>query len=242
MLEHPDHRVRVAAVEAAARLETQQAAAALVQLLKDPMWDVRRAAAAALGKIPDPQAIGGLLTALGDSDADVREAAAVSLGRIGDLRGVGGLVLALVDRESNVRHAAAPALQQIRFKWSQTEEARRMIPDLRAAFNSGDPAVRYAASSVLQQLGAATGQRGALDQGTSVMTAAGQKQRNVLSAFTEFLADPDRDIRLAAAETLGRLGDQRSASALMTALSDSDEDVRRAAAKSLEFLHFLGAA
>jgi HEAT repeat protein len=85
-------------------------------------------------------------------------------------------------------------------------------------------------------------QRGSLEHGTSVLTAAGQKQRMVLSAFVELLRDGDRDIRLAAAESLGRVGDQRAASALMTALSDGDEAVRRAAARSLEFLHFLGAA
>src|SRR5262249_12297417 len=130
---------------------------------------------------------------------------------------------------------------EIDFNWPQTEAAQKMAPDLRAAFNSGGPAVRYQASMVLQQIGEKSKQQDRLE-GPDVLTAAGQKQRQVLSAFVDFLKDADPDIRLAAAETLGRLGDQRAASPLMTALSDSDETVRRAASKSLEFLHFLGAA
>ena len=117
-----------------------------------------------------------------------------------------------------------------------------MIPDLRAAFNSDSPAIRYAASSVLQQMGESPAPHAAGLQVEKVMTAAGQRQRKVISIFVELLGDTDRDIRVAAAETLGRLGDQRAASALMTALSDADLAVRRAAAKSLEFLHLLGAA
>jgi HEAT repeat protein len=74
-----------------------------------------------------------------------------------------------------------------------------------------------------------------------ILTAAGQKQRKVFVVFAELLTDADRDIRLAAAESLGRIGDQRAASVLMTALSDKDNAVRRAAVKSLEDLNFQGA-
>jgi HEAT repeat protein len=234
-LESPDHRVRVAGTEAVARLEVKNAAQALSALLKDSMWDVRRAAATALGKVKDPQAVEGLITALRDSDPDVREAAIASVGRVRDPRAVGPLVLALVDPEIGVRRAATYTLPQLDSRWAQSDEARRQIPELRAAMNADDSGVRYAASTVLKQLGDSGSQALSLDA-TSFLTVSGHKQRRVFAMFMELLTDADRDVRLAAVETLGRLGDKRAASALMTALSDSDESVKRAANRSLEAL------
>ncbi len=234
-LQSPDHRVRVAGTEAVSRLEVKNAAQALAALLKDPMWDVRRAAATALGKIKDPQAVEGLITALRDSDPDVRESAIASIGRVRDPRAVGALVLALVDPEIGVRRAATYTLPQIDPRWAQSDEARRQLPELRAAMNAEDSAVRYAASTVLKQLGDSANQALSLDA-TSFLTVSGHKQRRVFATFMELLTDHDRDVRLAAVETLGRLGDKRAASALMTALSDSDEAVKRAASRSLEAL------
>lgn len=72
--------------------------------------------------------------------------------------------------------------------------------------------------------------------------SANQKRRKVFTVFVELLQDPDRDVRLASAQSLGRLGDPRAASSLMTAMSDADEGVRHAAAEAVEFLNFLGAA
>jgi HEAT repeat protein len=241
MLQHPDHRIRVAAIEAVAEADAQQSTQALTELLKDSMWDVRCAAAAALGRIRDVQAVDGLVAALKDSDSDVRETAVQSLGRIAAPRVVGPLVLAMVDADTNVRRAAGFTIQRLNPDWPQSDEAQQVVPELRAAMDFGDQAVRYAATSVLGRMGKLGAQPGAED-GTTVMTAAGNKRRKVFSVFVELLKDTDRDIRLAAAQSLGRLGDARAASELMTAMSDPDGAVRHAAAESLEFLHFLGAA
>ncbi len=235
-LQNPDHRVRVAAAEAVARLETKNAAQALTELLKDSMWDVRRAAASALGRLKDPQAVEGLITALSDSDPDVREAAIASIGRLRDRQAVGALILALVDRESGVRRAATYTLPMVDPRWMESDAARRVLPEIRAAANSDDSSVRYAATTVLKQLGAAAAKSEAGIETANVLTSAGQKQRRVFSILVELLADADRDVRLAAAESLGRIADKRAASALMTALSDSDPAVKRAASRSLEAL------
>jgi HEAT repeat protein len=235
-LKSADHRVRAAGAEAMAKLETRNAAVALSELLADPMWDVRRAAANALGKLQDPQAVQGLLTALNDPDPDVRETAITSLGHFRDPRSIAPLVLTLVDPESAVRRAATFTLPLVLPRWPQSEEARRVIPELRAAVNSNDSGVRYAATNVLKQLGESALQTAGAIESANVLTAAGHKQRRVFAIFVELLADADRDVRLAAAESLGRLGDKRAASALMTALSDGDDNVKRAASRSLEEL------
>lgn len=242
MLQHQDHRVRVAAVEAVAGSDSIYGIEALIELLKDSMWDVRRAASSALGKSKDPKAVDALITVLKDPDNDVRETAIASLGRIGDQRATAALVLAQVDPDSSVRRAASLTVQRLNPTWPASEDALRLVPELRAALDFGDSAVRYAATSVLNRMGKLRDKPASEADGTVVMTAAGQKRRKVLSVFVELLKDRDRDIRLASAQSLGKLGDPRAASSLMTAMSDPDETVRRAAAEAVEFLNFLGAA
>jgi HEAT repeat protein len=242
MLKHPDHRVRVAAIDSVAGAEVHQTIEPLTELLKDDMWDVRRAAASALGKCKDSKALDSLILALKDPDNDVRETAISSLGKIGNRRATGPLVMALVDADSNVRRVAGITIQRLNPNWPASEEAQQVVPELRAALDFGDSAIRYAATSVLGRMGKLSDKQAGDTDGTTVLTAVGQKRRKVFTVFVELLKDPDRDVRLASAQSLGRLGDARAAAHLMTAMSDSDEAVRRAAAEAVEFLHFLGAA
>jgi HEAT repeat protein len=232
MFKHKDHRIRSAAIEAVARFDAQNRAGAFRDLLRDPMWDVRCAAAAALAKAKDPTTVDALAAVLKDQSTDVRSAAAASLGRIGDARAIGPLVLALKDVESEVRKMAAGALTQIDAKWAESEAARKLAPELRSALGSGDWAVRRAATYVLEQLGERPTPT-TEQPDTEMATPARRRQQAVLTAFTDLLRDADGDLRLAAAECLGQLGDARARSPLMTALKDVDKMVRRAAAEAL---------
>lgn len=232
MLKHNDHRIRTAAIEALARFDAQNLAGELRALLRDQMWDVRSAAAVALAKVKDPTTVDALIAVLKDKSPDVRTAAASSLGRIGDPRAIGPLVLALKDGESDVRRMAAGALTQIDTKWAESDAARKLAPELRGALGSEDWAVRRAAAYVLQQLG--EGQVTTSPQLSAEMaTPARRRQQAVLTIFTDLLKDTDVDLRLAAAEALGRLGDARARSPLMTALMDVEKAVRLAAAHAL---------
>ncbi|HUD47714.1 MAG TPA: HEAT repeat domain-containing protein [Candidatus Baltobacteraceae bacterium] len=232
MLKHNDHRIRTAAVEAVARFDAQNQGKKFRELLRDPMWDVRCAAATALAKVKDPTTVDALLAVLKDQTTDVRCAAAASLGRIGDARAIGPLVLALKDDESEVRKTAAGALTQIDTKWAESEAARKLAPELRSALGSGDWAVRRAATYVLEQIGER--QNSTVEEpNTEMSTPARRRQQAVLTAFTDLMYDADGDLRLAAAECLGRLGDARARSPLMTALTDADKSVRLAAAHAL---------
>jgi HEAT repeat protein len=235
-LKHHNHMVRVAAAEALAVLPAKNITQALTRLLKDKHWDVRRAAAMALGRIVDPLATDSLIELLSDPDYDVRESAIFSLGRVRDLRAIGPLVMSLVDAETSVRRTAAYTLQRIHSQWAQTEDAQKRKPELRATMmNSEDLAVRYAARSALKVLGGEIPQADAVYLGDEV-AAASHKHTRVFTFFFYLLGDIDREVRLAAAETLGRLGDRRAASALMSALSDVDSFVKAAASRSLEAL------
>ena len=241
MLRHPDHRVRVTAIDAVADLEGQPAVKALRTLLRDSIWDVRRAAARALGKCRDTESVDSLVGVLKDPDNDVRESAITALGEIGDGRAVGPIVLALVDADSSVRRTAGITIQKLDLGWAASQEAQQVFPELRAAFDSSDVAVRYAAMRVLGLMGKLPGQAPGLKVSSAAVTAAGQKQRKILALFVELLQDQDRDVRLASVQTLGRLADPQAASPLMTAMSDADESVRHAATEAVESLNFLEA-
>ena len=235
LLRHSDHKLRVAAIEAAVRMQLQEAAQTMAGMLKDRNWDVRTAAAVGLGKMGNRLATESLVAAIKDSDADVRQAAITSLGQIRDPAAIRPLVAMLVDADSNVRHAAGSALPSIDPKWQQTEGARQMAPELRAACDSSDPSIRFLAVTVLQKMGESSIPQ-IVSKTPTAMAEAGYKQRMMFSVFTELLGDADRDLRLAAVQVLGRLGDARALESLKPALADADESVRRAAAKSIERL------
>ena len=63
------------------------------------------------------------------------------------------------------------------------------------------------------------------------------KHRAAVDALLEALSDDDRDLRQAAAESLGRLGDTRAAGLLNGALQDEDIWVRKSAAEALRVLN-----
>jgi HEAT repeat protein len=130
-----------------------------------------------------------------------------------------------------MRRMAGAALTRIDTKWAESDAARKLAPELRSALGSGDWAVRRAAAYVLERLGERQSPTELPD--TSIATPARRRQLAVLTAFTDLLRDTDADLRLAAVQSLGRLGGTYARSPLMTALSDMDKTVRVAAAQSL---------
>ncbi len=236
LLKHKDHRIRVAAIECIARLDPQQKADVLRGLLRDPEWDVRSAAAGALSRVNDPDTVEALIAALQDVSADVRTVAATSLGRIGDRRAIGPLALALKDSDTNVRKMASGSLTQIDTHWAKSDAARAVAPQLRNALNSGDWFIRRAATLALEQMGELKTEASAEVTG-EIATPARRRQQALVTVFEELLRDADADLRLAAAESLGRIGDIRARSSLMTAMTDADEAVRRAASEAVTQLH-----
>jgi HEAT repeat protein len=63
-----------------------------------------------------------------------------------------------------------------------------------------------------------------------------KRRKLAVSLFLAILCDPDRDLRQAAAEALGRLGERRAESGLVRARRDPDADVRSAVERALQAL------
>ena len=241
MLQHKNGQVRVAAVEALGSLGVAASAAPLRALLSDPVWEVRRAAVETLGRLKDERAVESLTHTLADKDADVREATAIALGALSDRRAIGPLVLALKDQTSGVRRIAAAALSRIDENWSASAEARAAVEELKPGLYDRDPDVRYFVGQLLVSLGAAEPEA-ARETGAEEMSASTVEKRRKLavSLFLAILCDPDRDLRQAAADALGRLGERRAEHALARTLRDPDATVQSAAERALQMLAVAG--
>jgi len=223
----------------------------LIYMLKDKDWKIRIVAAEVLGQIGDPRAVEPLVSGLRDKADKAREAATYALGKISDPRAVEPLIAALKDTNSDVRNAAAWSLNQVGWKPDRSETGARYwmikgnwgkciaigapaVEPLIAALTDQDTRVHGAAVEALDQLGwkpnhSEAGARYWIIKGDcKKCIAIGDPAVMPLIAV---LKDKDSDIRIAAAETLGQIGDARAVEPLITALKDTG--VRYASAYAL---------
>lgn len=225
--------VRAAAVETATMCGGRKAVPSLINCLKDPSWEVRQISAKVLGLLGDTLAVEELCEAIQDPDRDVRESAIGALGELGDARALQPLVLALLDTESTVRNAASSALYKINRRWDESESAQRALPKIKAALKHNDYWVCHAATKLLEQLRVDVRE---LQGDGPVKLAMKTGPPPVYTLFADMLFDRDRDLRLAAAVSLGRLREKTAATILSTASRDSDYCVRQAALSALTAL------
>jgi HEAT repeat protein len=236
LLEDQDHLVRATAIESLGRMgEVRILDYIAATLIHDPSWDVRKLSVEALGRIKDDRATELLWQGLRDPDHDVRQTAATSLGQIPDPRSIGPLVLSLKDENSAVRQAAKGSLRQIDRQWEISPGAQSVIPELEAALNDREYWVAQSAADTLAKINDM--RQRSLE--TSFFTNP-SKDKLIVAAtvLVDSLRDFDRDLRQAAVEALGRIGDVNAVNPLVSSLDDPDEWVGRAAALALNHLNW----
>lgn len=222
--------------------------------LNDQSPQVRCAAVRALEKRSrTPEGLKCLVRALGDSSGEVREAAALILGRSGNQQVTSALAGCLRDPEPSVRRAAAGGLRALGWRPSTQEEAARFdialgntpdafsapapkhdfSPETNTAFHrriraeaereKNDPARISAllasahSDDLLIRLGAIH------DLGQATSHAVSQE-------LLKFLSDPEKEIRLTAAQALSGRADTLPAD-LLGLLEDSSSEVRLVAVR-----------
>jgi HEAT repeat protein len=236
-LRNSNTQIRAEAARSLGILGAVETTRLIAQLLEDKEWEVRREAATALGKMNNPEAIEPLAKLLNDLDQDVREAAAASLSKTGDRRAVVPLVLALKDEVAGVRRLAAAGLSHIDPDWISLAETRSAAEQLKVAIQDAEPAVRFFVAQLLINLGEMSPEAFiGFTPGDSLASPAEKRKRTAVNLFTALLQDRDRDVRQAAAEALGHLGDQRARQPLTRAADDLDGDVAAATQMALQAL------
>jgi HEAT repeat protein len=261
-LRNPDRDVRRYAI--AALGEFGPAAETTVPLLTKQFEDDRdpelaEEAAEALGQLSSEtnQVLRFLLDKLKSGDAATRRRAALGLGRVGhSLETVVPVLLAaLRDREASVPVAAAQAFRQLgrRAEPALADLKRRLAVSSgllrvelawaidRVQFSSPPPEVIPALVQALKEKDVEVRCRAAeaFERFAEMHARRSGETRDfapAVDALAEALADPSRELRLAAVAALWPMyhhGTERSVKALQQALKDPDPEVRARAAGAL---------
>ncbi len=230
LLQDRNRNVRVAAVSAVGQLRDRSAINSLTALVGDDEWEVRAVLAETLGKLGDRGALPAILELVKDGDQEVRQQAVESLGRLGDESAIDSLVLAMIDKDMGVRQAAARAAMMLDPYWARSPRIQALLPDLQAALQREDAGVQIAAAGLLRRLTGRSANEHLPSPPPKVRTA---EDDFMTGFFQRLLTDPDEDVRLAAAEALGRGRSPATIPSLQIALTDRCKWVRRAAEEGI---------
>jgi HEAT repeat protein len=198
--------------------------------LSDRSYSHRVRAALALGACGDARAAAALGDALGDEIAAVRIAALRALGALGPDKALAtALRSALSDPDPQVRIAA------VRTTARCVIGARELLANAAA---DGDPRVRVELVRHLSRLPKQTATALLEDREAEVRaaTARGAGREHAAQLALILTADANPEVRHAAAQTLGTLGDPRIAESLVPGIEDPDALVRAAVLRALERL------
>ncbi len=227
--------LRAAAASSLGRIGDKRCVERVAELLDDPQWEVRKAAVKALARLQADRLVERLRPLLADQDHDVREAVVESLARCTEEGTLECIILALADAHDSVRRTAERIIRSINPQWWLTKAARNIVPELEKAKKDRDYWKRQAAIRVLNKISEATEAETELvpKQNTAIAHPNGHR---ILEALETLLKDPDRDLRLAAAEAIGQLGPDSGTASLQALLQDPDQWVRTAATETLQKL------
>lgn len=232
MLKDENPHVRAVAVQALSRLGDEQAIEPLAKMARDNSWEVRSVLLDAFENFNTPRCIDALIIFLKDEAQDLRLGAIELLGKSGDARAITALVTALLDEDSAVRSAAETNLKILDANWEKTEYAKGATSSLLPALKHKNDAIRETAADTLRLIG----QTRAMN--SYLAAEMGTKSNSAIPVLANALKGSNRDLRQAAAEALGRIGDQAAIEPLVEALTDQDQWVREAALYALNLLNW----
>ena len=115
-----------------------------------------------------------------------------ALGRLGDDRAVEKLMQGMLDEHMGVRQAAARALMMLDPYWDRSPQAQTFLPQLEVALRHRQPAVQFAAVTLLRRL---TGKSSLEMNTTRLAKSAGTSQDQLLDIFEVLARDPDDEGR-----------------------------------------------
>ena len=200
--------MREAAAIALGQLGDAQAVKPLIRATKDTYPKVRKAAAQALGKIGDPQAAEALLKALGDAFPEVREQAMQAIRALGDVRAIKPLAALYRDHKTNDLKFILAISETV--EMLATNDKPGAIEALIAVVQEYDGGARSLAGRVLVKLGGVA-----------------------IEPLCSLLSSPNRAVRVAAVQALGKIGGVQAVKPLSIALLDGEYEVYSAALEAM---------
>jgi HEAT repeat protein len=267
LLDSHEPSVRRSAAFVLGRLRDEASRDGLARMLSDVSAEARRAAAAALARLGGEACVRPLLMALDDPHGGVRMAVETALLQVLAQEPEGTFDRLLDDPDEPVRRAALRASSRLALASREALERQllvggelgaeaaealgqrgstRSLPALAQAASEQGSSLRAAATSAIARItgapaaqGLATLLRSDDTDERACAVAALACCPGAMDAIVPYLADERPEVRAAAAEALGRLGDQRAVGPLLQLQErGSDPQVRRVAAASLVRLGF----
>jgi len=206
----PDPGLKMAAVDGLGDMGNGIAAATLQRLYHSADAYGKRLLVTGLGQVNDPQAVAILVVAAGESDSDTRLIAVEALGRLH-------------------RSEALPELHKL----AATEQAPyNQIMVAHAMLLLGDN------SGTDLLIKAMRGSSNVDYRAAAIMALADARDASVAEELKKVLADPELEVRMAAAAALTRYGDGEGLPVLHTAMESQDPRVRSEASQLLEHLDY----
>ena len=180
------------------------------------------AAVSALAKLHDHRAVDRLMPGLEHREAVLRQGVAIALGELGDVRAVKPLMHVVeADQDATVGAAAAKSLGRLGDK--------QAINVLVKALGVSDPDMRVSAAKALARLGETQWQDWVKGTEYDFSQLAESKERRAVEPLAEAVKNVKWNVRSAALEGLGRLGDREAILPLISMVNDEDQRVRLAA-------------
>ncbi|MDI6874331.1 MAG: HEAT repeat domain-containing protein [Actinomycetota bacterium] len=231
-----DEVLRERAVRALGRIRDPSTFRVMAEAIQDIHPLVRKAAAWSLGQAGRRKAVEPLIAALKDPDDEVRKEVAEALLRIGT-PALYPLVSALKEGDPEIKGRVAEVIGL----FYQSPDMEPLVHAfVLSALKDGDTWSRARMAALLGEIGEAWAVKPLIEAlyFFNVREAAGKALLKIgepaLGPLMDALKHHHIPVRKAAAELLGRMGDERAVSALQSALKDRDWEVREAARVALE--------
>jgi HEAT repeat protein len=231
-----DASVRVAALEALAKIDHPGVLDTMIRALSDKNPTVRVTAVESLGTLNYEQSVPQLIDRLADSNSEVRMRAAESLGMLmSGGSSPSALIKRLQDSDRLVRIAVAETLGAI--------GDQKALPALRQALRDASPLVRSYVSESIGRLGGKrdiAGLETALEKETSETAKVGfyyglylLGQHAMLQELLKLLQSTDYRVRCATANTLSQIpGDESEREVILRSLRKALRQEPTVAARS----------
>ncbi|MBI5574436.1 MAG: HEAT repeat domain-containing protein [Elusimicrobia bacterium] len=215
VLSDTDSGVKIAACDSLGLMRAQQAADKIISLLDDKEPQVRQSACVALGYIGDPKAQTGLIERVkNDPDNSVKMQAILILGNMRASGAVDSLIPLLKDKNPDIRLMSAQALGK--------------IGDVKAA-----PAIKDALLVSAEEMKTDAVLKEPYHLGqykrlvTTQISALGElKDKSSEPNIEELLKSDDKNIKIAAASSLGKLGNKSGLSVAIKLVNDKDVQIQ----------------
>lgn len=226
-LNDKNENVRSAAIYYLKFLKDKRAVQPLISMIAKSNKNIRSQIAETLGEIGDVQAVEPLIELLEDRDYFVRAKAAEALGKIKDIRAIQPLLKTLKDRYFNVVKEAAKALEKLGWQPKDDEIGAYYWlgqKDFTKLIEIGTPAVKALLYSLKRRI------TFPFDDMYPTEALAKIKDPRAVKPLIKLLTKDRWDRwRIAAANALGKIGDQKAVDSLIMALEDQSTFVQEEA-------------